>query len=490
MLENTIVSTQSHHLLKQIARKVQAGELVFFIGAGVSKSVYFGYPTGEELKKSLLEELPHRKTVKEISLQHVAQAYEDECSRPELERFIAERVPSGLRISHLHQIVSLFPVDVITTNYDSLVEDNFEKVYGKDQCNLIVEEADIVFTKPGRNIIKIHGSFSLHDRPRRITITEKDYNQYSRKNLLIVAYLKVILSKSILFLGYSMKDDNFLEIFQFVRDYLGVSAAQCYVIIRPSNQPQLNTPADKHIHIIYDKLDDFIRNLFHKVFFQQPEQSSPSPLLHKQGRDTKIARTHHKELLLEYLKRDQFDSGLWGKSIKQLFLKCFNRKKVPDEYRGIGSFSATDIVLRDLLVPNGATQLWKKDELLKTIRKQRDSFGGVGLNERIDINKFSIGQLKIDSNIRHTCAVVNISLLLEKHVDAMLSLKWLYQVENHWVDSNDGKMPINIACLIDCIDHARKNPGFANHCYSNPVEFCYIKEGFMCWEKKRNDLYT
>ncbi|MBU4179976.1 MAG: hypothetical protein KJ625_08575, partial [Actinobacteria bacterium] len=192
---------------------------------------------------------------------------------------------------------------------------------------------------------------------------------------------------------------------------------------------------------------------------------------------------------LEYLKKDQFDSGLWGKSIKQLFLKCFNRKKVPDEYRGIGSFSATDIVLRDLLVPNGATQLWKKDELLKTIRKQRDSFGGVGLNERIDINKFSIGQLKIDSNIRHTSAVVNISLLLEKHVDAMLSLNWLYQVENHWVDSNDGKMPINIACLIDCIDHARRNPGFANHCYCNPVEFRYIKEGFMCWEKKRNDLY-
>ena len=56
MLENAIVDTNSRHLLNQIARKVQAGELVFFIGAGVSKSVYSGYPTSEELKKALLEE--------------------------------------------------------------------------------------------------------------------------------------------------------------------------------------------------------------------------------------------------------------------------------------------------------------------------------------------------------------------------------------------------------------------------------------------------
>ena len=73
-------------------------------------------------------------------------------------------------------------------------------MHHQEQCNVIIEDADIVFTKPGRNIIKMHGSFSLSDRPRNLIITKQDYDEYFSQNVLIVAYLKVLLSKSILFL--------------------------------------------------------------------------------------------------------------------------------------------------------------------------------------------------------------------------------------------------------------------------------------------------
>ena len=93
MLEKrkTQISTDDDHLLNQIARKVQAGELVFFLGAGFSKTVNPGYPTSDELKQALLEELPPQMS-DEMPLEYVAEVYEKQYGRDELEHFIAKRI--------------------------------------------------------------------------------------------------------------------------------------------------------------------------------------------------------------------------------------------------------------------------------------------------------------------------------------------------------------------------------------------------------------
>ena len=114
----------------------------------------------------------------------------------------------------------------------------------------------------------------------------------------------------------------------------------------------------------------------------------------------------------------------------------------------------------------------------------------MGIRANYDISKFSPGQLKIDANIRHTCAVVNIALMLGEYEDAFLSLKWLYQFKDFWVNPKDGKLPINLGCLIDCITHARINIGFSEFCYRNPKKFGYLRDAFLEWNDTKNSLYA
>lgn len=478
------------HLLNQIARKLRDGKLAIFIGAGLPKCVDSHYPTGDELKMALISELPNQKELLKLNLLDVAEEYESRYSRIELEQFVYGRIfGDSSTYSSLCQALALFPADIVTTNYDSLLEDNFTEVNALDSYNLIIEDSDICKNKPGRALLKMHGSCSPNDRPRRIVLTTSDYKNFIKSNPLTVAQLKIILSKSVLFLGYSLKDSDFREIFKSVREDLGVSASQCYVQIRPAVTDNSGLIEGEGIHYLERNLDDLIKHLFRLVYFSTSGSNTLNEDTYGQKGIGSMA-SDKEEVLLRFLYSDQFDSGLWGKSIQKLFLRCFSSPNVPDEYQNFGSFTATDIVLRDILPLVGFDERLRISSIIYSINKKTNHLGGVGIKETIETSKFSLRDTQTDPNIRHTCAVLNINLLLGNYEYALLNLTWLSMFEDVWIDERDGKLQINIACLIDCFDHIVSNRGFADFCYLHPKEFIGIKDIILNWEIKRRKLFS
>ena len=117
--------------------------------------------------------------------------------------FVSEQ---KIRESAVHElIVELdFPI-IYTTNYDR----NLEVAYNlhRKEFVKIVNARDIATTREGvTQIVKFHGDF---DDDQSLVVTESDYlNRLSFDSPLDIKFRADALGKTILFIGYSMRDMN------------------------------------------------------------------------------------------------------------------------------------------------------------------------------------------------------------------------------------------------------------------------------------------
>lgn len=113
-------------------------------------------------------------------------------------------------IDKLAEISEKSIAGVITTNYDSFLEDHFRgftKYVGQNQ--LIFSSIQGV-----AEIYKIHGSAEL---PNSLVINEADYVQFESKSAYLAAKLMTIFMEyPIIFMGYSISDSNILNIIRSI----------------------------------------------------------------------------------------------------------------------------------------------------------------------------------------------------------------------------------------------------------------------------------
>lgn len=99
---------------------------------------------------------------------------------------------------------------VITTNYDSFIEDTFgfKKLVGNE----------ILLSNPYGSIYKIHGSI---EDPQKIIITDEDYKRFNERYELIRAQLlSLFIHHPIIFLGYQIGDENIKDILKTIFTYV------------------------------------------------------------------------------------------------------------------------------------------------------------------------------------------------------------------------------------------------------------------------------
>lgn len=105
---------------------------------------------------------------------------------------------------------------IITTNYDNLVEETFEfnKLIGND----------ILLSNPYGSVYKIHGCST--DAGKMI-ITTSDYQHFNERYELIRAQLlSLFIHNPIIFLGYSIADENIKSILKTIFTYIELNSDQ------------------------------------------------------------------------------------------------------------------------------------------------------------------------------------------------------------------------------------------------------------------------
>ncbi len=156
----------------------------------------------------------------------VASEYEAAFDEGRLESLLREQIPDGLHTpGALHHLLLQLPwADVFTTNYDTLLERT--EAPGRTY-NPVTKPGDLT-TAFAPRIIKLHGSFPSQ---APFIATEEHYRTYPRKFAPFVNCVRQsLLENSLVLVGFSGDDPNFLEWTGWIRDELGGKHAPIYFV--------------------------------------------------------------------------------------------------------------------------------------------------------------------------------------------------------------------------------------------------------------------
>ncbi|MFC3116653.1 SIR2 family NAD-dependent protein deacylase [Cellvibrio fontiphilus] len=255
--------------LSQIAERLWSGRAAVMVGAGFSKNASRDYPTWAQLGDKLYEKA-HGKTPDAddksyISLLKVAEEVESVVGRPALDALLKSDIPDlGAKPSNLHVgLLNLPWVDVLTTNYDTLLERACREVI-KHRYSYMVNQSDLPYAQKPR-IIKLHGSFPAH---LPFIITEEDYRKYPQTHAAFVNTVRqALLENTLCLIGFSGDDPNFLHWIGWVRDQVGGEGTQPIYLISASSfsTAQQLLLAKRNIIVVDMSLCDGVAKNDHKA---------------------------------------------------------------------------------------------------------------------------------------------------------------------------------------------------------------------------------
>ena len=200
--------------INKLTAAANKGELVIFVGAGASASV--GVPDWATLLDNLARRAGYDDKERK-ALQNV-----DPLDRARLvsDRFKSRRTTLGKHVAKetrreryglIHSQLACLPVqEITTTNYDQLFE--FAAKDARDPVKVLPYER---LDEVRRWLLKLHGSV---DHRRDIVLTREDYYDYAgRRGALRGIVQALLITRHMLFVGFSLQDDNFLRIAHEVR---------------------------------------------------------------------------------------------------------------------------------------------------------------------------------------------------------------------------------------------------------------------------------
>lgn len=218
---------------QQIIKAMNENNLILFVGAGIS--VNSGLPSWKELISSLRAELQlneEESTAKDYL--RIAQYYYDTFGQNQYINKIEDIFSNGEMSTpnELHNLIEkVSPKHIITTNYDNLLEQQFNK--GILKYDVVAEDKDIPYTNSEHYLIKMHGDL----KKKNWVLKEDDYLDYQLNFPMLSTLIKsLIMNHSLLFVGYSLEDSTFNSIFRLIQNSFSYDAkvAYFYTTSKPS----------------------------------------------------------------------------------------------------------------------------------------------------------------------------------------------------------------------------------------------------------------
>jgi HEAT repeat protein len=228
----------------QLKESLKKNECALFAGAGLSE----GLPTWRELVEPLAKELG---VSTNTDFRITALFYENEYGRDQLEKYIVSKLQIDVPLPKTHEILPDLPFKaIITTNYDHLLEKAFQ---GKNVAKIVEGTKAPHINTDQIPLIKMHGDL---DDPSSIIITEKDYEEYPEKHRALITYLKgILITCNFLFVGFSLDDPNFNNIYTQIRSLFGESTRKSYAIFKKPSVFEVKRWKIKGIEVI--SIEDF-----------------------------------------------------------------------------------------------------------------------------------------------------------------------------------------------------------------------------------------
>lgn len=234
-------------MFEKLIKLVRQGKVSLFIGSGFSYEAHA--PSVSDLKELILSEFDDDKLKEEHRNDGLAELseyfVEEVCagSRNELIGIMKKAFDFEPECMDDHKLLATIPhfKTLFTTNYDTLLEDS----YPECERRVIRNDEDCTYDENKRvSIYKLHGDLVFTDS---VVITTSDYKKYkgtiNRPNpIMWTDVISEFTRKNILFIGYSLADENVIEIIKYIRRRVGKNIKQMFLIapdITKNSQEQL-----------------------------------------------------------------------------------------------------------------------------------------------------------------------------------------------------------------------------------------------------------
>lgn len=212
----------SNNLFDEIKVYRQKNKVSFFVGAGVSR--LSGFPSWEGLVQKIADELGYHYEVNKEGnpifsseqLLQIPQMYATSKDKDTYLEKVEESFSKECSPNIVHDLILAFsPCNILTTNYDTLLEDTATK-YGRNY-SIINCDASISEVETQNYIVKVHGDFSSD-----FVLKEEDYLNYENNYKLVDNVVKTIFATNlVIFIGYSLNDYNIKLILNWVKNVQG-----------------------------------------------------------------------------------------------------------------------------------------------------------------------------------------------------------------------------------------------------------------------------
>jgi len=163
--------------------------------------------------------------------------------------FLRDRYRRPVRPSALHKAIARLPVKaVFTTNYDKLLETAFRRSGLVDPPVVVFPEQLNYIDEDEVRIIKVHGDI---DHPRSIVLTRSDYAAYAARHREFVDLLQTSINgRTMLFIGFGLRDLNFRRIYSDARNFFDSTNRQSYAFMTGTNAVERQIWHDEGLTIL------------------------------------------------------------------------------------------------------------------------------------------------------------------------------------------------------------------------------------------------
>jgi NAD-dependent SIR2 family protein deacetylase len=224
------LTSEEEQLAADLAVHARTGHLVLFIGAGVSRDA--GLPNWDELLESLYR--ADTAGAQQISATEKAKLkgldYRDQATlieqmlggREQLLATLAHEIGSFTRIGLTHCLLaSLGTREAVTTNYDNLFEQACAGRHRRiDEALTVLPYGRVVEGRPW--LLKLHGSLDHQNELDHVVLTRRDYMNLARDRSALFGIVQALLvTKHLLFVGYSLSDEDFNQLVYEIRTAIG-----------------------------------------------------------------------------------------------------------------------------------------------------------------------------------------------------------------------------------------------------------------------------
>jgi hypothetical protein len=232
-----------HERARALAALASRGRLALFVGAGVSRAA--GLPDWDEMLARIADSSEANLSAEDRTRFRRLPSPLDQASI--LEKRIGPGKPMGAAIRHAlgpmshyslaHALLATLPVrEVVTTNYDQLFETAWGDVLSEpNRADGAEQIAVLPYGRRGsdRWLLKMHGCVS---EPESMVLTRRDYLRYDSTRAALAGVVQgTLINRHVLFVGFSLTDDNFHRIIDSVRRVVEAAGG------RHADNPSLGT---------------------------------------------------------------------------------------------------------------------------------------------------------------------------------------------------------------------------------------------------------